>query len=73
MTMCRRFHGEPVQRLIVSVPLSIVLLVDKLLLSAGSPSRSCRAEFVRRAIAETLKRDLMISQHLKETTEKATR
>lgn len=63
-SMCRRFHGAPVMRLIVSVPADKVADIDRLIdLCAGSkhPARGCRAEFVRLAIAEKLERDLMIS------------
>ena len=47
----RRFHGEPVTRLIVSVPMATVKSVD----SAMRPSRN-RSEFVRLAIEEKLAR-----------------
>lgn len=62
MTMCRRFDGEPVMRLIVSVPAAMVAELDKLLsLRPQHAARGCRAEFVRLAITERLERDLMIS------------
>ena len=62
MTMCRRFGGEPVMRLIVSVPGAVVTELDKLLSQHHQhAARGCRAEFVRLAIAEKLARDLMIS------------
>ncbi len=60
-TLCRRFHGEPVTRLIASVPVDTVAMVDQLINTAGHPARRCRAEFVRLAINEKLERDLMIS------------
>lgn len=60
MSMCRRFHGKPVNRLIVSVPLDVVETVDRLLRQRSHPARGCRAEFVRLAISEKLGRDLMI-------------
>lgn len=61
MTMCRRFDGKPVMRLIVSVPTPTVQEIDRLLNQAPRhPARGCRAEFVRLAIAEKLSRDLMI-------------
>lgn len=62
MSMCRRFSGAPVVRLIVSVPAVAVAEVDRLISAQRHPARGCRAEFVRLAIAEKLERDLMISQ-----------
>ena len=67
MTMCRRFNGEPVTRLIVSVTADAVRAVDRLLtLAPVHAARGCRAEFVRLAIAEKLARDLMISRASKD-------
>lgn len=60
MSMCRRFNGAPVVRLIVSVPAEMVAMVDSLL-TGPHPARGCRAEFVRLALADRLTRDLMIS------------
>ena len=60
-SMCRRFKGEPVTRLIVSVPWLTVAQVDALLTYRRHPARGCRAEFVRLAIHEKLVRDLMTS------------
>ena len=58
MSMARRFKGQPVTRLIVSVPVDVVALVDRLLkLNRRHPARGNRAEFVRLAIAEKLARD----------------
>ena len=60
MSMCRRFEGAPVMRLIVSVPADVVADVDRLItprLGIRHPARGCRAEFVRQAIAEKLERD----------------
>lgn len=58
MSMARRFHGQPVMRLIVSVPDETVKQVDNLLkLNRRHPARGNRAEFVRLAIAEKLARD----------------
>ncbi len=58
MSMARRFHGQPVTRLIVSVPVDVVAEVDKLLkLARKHPAQGNRAEFVRLAIAEKLKHD----------------
>lgn len=56
MTLCRRFNGAPIMRVIVSVPADTVAEVDRL----AQDARLCRAEFVRLAIAEKL--DLMISR-----------
>jgi hypothetical protein len=58
MSMARRFKGQPVKRLIVSAPVDLVALVDRLLkLNRRHPARGNRAEFVRLAIAEKLTRD----------------
>lgn len=65
MTLCRHFHGEPVTRLIASVPTELVQQIDALLWeNRQHPARRCRSEFLRLALAEKLKRDrrkLMIS------------
>lgn len=65
--MARRFEGEPVARLIASVPVALVEQVDALLWQhRDHPARRCRSEYVRLAIAEKLARDrrhLMISRH----------
>lgn len=58
MSMCRRFNGAPVVRVIVSVPADMVAMVD-CLLAGPHPARGCRAEFVRLAVADRLARDLM--------------
>jgi metal-responsive CopG/Arc/MetJ family transcriptional regulator len=59
--MCRRFHGEPVRRVIVSVPIDMVEAIDLLMLGQGfgkrHPANGCRSEFIRIAIAEKLIRD----------------
>ena len=60
MSMCRRFYGEPVTRLIVSVPVDVVAELDSLIAGRWPkfhPARGCRAEFIRIAIAEKLERD----------------
>ena len=58
MSMARRFHGNPVMRLIVSVPDDLVEQVDSLLkMARGHPAGGNRSEFVRLAIAEKLARD----------------
>ena len=58
-TSLRRFHGEPVTRLIVSVTVADVARVDRLIERHGSswtwPGN--RSEFVRQAIEEKLKRE----------------
>lgn len=56
MTLCRRFNGAPIMRVIMSVPADTVAEVDRV----AQGARLCRAEFVRLAIAEKL--DLMISR-----------
>lgn len=60
MTLCRRFNGAPIMRLIVSVPADTVAQVDRLIAASGA--RVSRAEFVRVALADKLARDLMISR-----------
>lgn len=58
MSMARRFKGQPVTRLIVSVPVDLVQAVDMVLtLNRRHPARGNRAEFVRLAIAEKLAKD----------------
>ena len=61
MSMCRRFHGEEVRRLIVSVPVVTVDLIDALLagyrFGERHPAHGCRSEYIRIAIAEKLERD----------------
>ena len=59
MSMCRRFSGEPVARLIVSMPAELVEKVDRSI-RGDHPARGCRSEFVRLAVAEKLERDLML-------------
>jgi hypothetical protein len=61
MSMCRRFNGQPVRRLIVSVPVVTVQAIDDILdpLCPGPrhAAKGCRSEFVRMAILEKLERD----------------
>jgi hypothetical protein len=64
MTMRRKFEGEPVNRLIVSVPVQVVEVIDQLIYSRFPsprhkihPARGNRSEFVRLAIMEKLERD----------------
>lgn len=59
MTLCRRFDGAPIMRLIVSVPVQTVAEVDRLIEADGN--RMCRSEFVRTVLTERMKH-LMISQ-----------
>jgi hypothetical protein len=62
MTMCRRFKGAAVARVIVSIPGRTVAAIDRLLAEVPEhPARGCRSEFVRLAIAEKLGRELMLS------------
>lgn len=60
--MCRRFHGEKVTRIIVTVPYSMHGGMLRAMSLPGHPSRGCQTEFVRLAIAEKIGRDLMLSQ-----------
>ena len=58
MTLCRHFHGEPVSRLIASVPTALVEHIDALLWeNRDHPARRCRSEFIRLALDEKLARD----------------
>ena len=69
MTMCRRFHGEPVTRLIASVPKVTVMAIDDHIDRNKAdhianywgerwhPVQICRSEFIRLAILEKLERD----------------
>lgn len=58
MSMTRRFRGQPVTRLIASVPVEVVAEVDSLLKRTRShPARGNRAEYVRLAISEKLARE----------------
>lgn len=62
MSMCRRFKGESVVRLIVTMPADMVAALDKLLSERPRhPARGCRSEFLRLAVAEKLGRELMLS------------
>ena len=62
----RKFYGQPVVRLIVSVPVEIVEEVDELIghcpghwrpFGGTHPARSNRSEFIRLAIVEKLERE----------------
>ena len=62
MSMCRRFKGEPVVRLIVTMPTDRAAAMDQLLTEQPRhPARGCRSEFLRLAVAEKLGRELMLS------------
>lgn len=62
MTMARRFGGDPVMRLTVTLPAETVAALDQLLINCPRhPARGCRSEFVRLAVAEKLGRELMLS------------
>jgi hypothetical protein len=69
MSMCRRFKGEPVVRLIVTMPADMVAAIDQLLIERPRhPARGCRSEFLRLAVAEKLGRELMLSGERAQTT-----
>ena len=60
-TSLRRFHGEPVTRLIVSVTVADVVRVERLI-ERRYPRWAIpgnRSEFVRQAIVEKLERESM--------------
>jgi hypothetical protein len=59
--MCRRFHGEPVTRIITTVPSAMLNEVNRAMAQPGHQARNCLAEFVRLALAEKIGRDLMLS------------
>ena len=62
MTMCRRFKGEPIVRLIATMPADMAAAIDQLLSERPRhPARGCRSEFLRLAVAEKLGRELMLS------------
>ena len=61
MSKLRRFHGEPVSRLIVSVTMKTVEAIDRLIAipccGGAFLSQGNRSEFVRLAIREKLNRE----------------
>jgi metal-responsive CopG/Arc/MetJ family transcriptional regulator len=62
MSMCRRFKGKPVTRLIVTMPADLVAAIDQILATRSShPARGCRSEFLRLAVAEKIGVELMLS------------
>ena len=73
----RKFEGEPVSRLIVSVPVSIVGEIDQLTRKRYPrperhnlhPAFGNRSEFVRLAIVEKLERDQVIIDTFKGATD----
>lgn len=63
----RKFEGEPVTRLIVSVPVSVVGEIDDMtgfhsIKARKHPAFGNRSEFVRLAIVEKLERDQITMQ-----------
>lgn len=62
MSMCRRFNGKPVTRLIVTMPVDLVAAIDQLLAARPThPARGCRSEFLRLAVAEKIGCELLLS------------
>ncbi len=62
MNMCRRFKGQAVERVTVTLPAAMVANLDRLLREqATHPARGCRSEFIRLAVAEKVGRELMLS------------
>ena len=59
MSKLRRFHREPVTRLIVSVTVADVARVDGLIAHRVTRWPGNRSEFVRLAILEKLEREAM--------------
>jgi len=56
-TLRRQFHGKPVERLIASVPTTIVNRVRALIARRSHPAQGSISEFIRLAIVEKLHRD----------------
>lgn len=62
MNMCRRFKGQAVERVTVTLSAAMVIALDRLLAEQTThPARGCRSEFIRLAVAEKLGRELMLS------------
>ena len=62
MNMCRRFKGQAVERVTVTLSAAMVTALDLLLAQQTThPARGCRSEFIRLAVAEKLGRELMLS------------
>jgi metal-responsive CopG/Arc/MetJ family transcriptional regulator len=60
--MCRRFKGQAVERVTVTLSAAMVAALDRLLSEQSShPARGCRSEFVRLAVAEKMGRELLLS------------
>ena len=77
MPMRRKFKGEPINRLIVSVPLSMVEQIDRVTRCKyprpnrynRHPAFGNRSEFVRLAIVEKLERDQLTIDTFKGATD----
>jgi metal-responsive CopG/Arc/MetJ family transcriptional regulator len=62
MNMCRRFKGQAVERVTVTLSAAMVRALDRLLAEqTNHPARGCRSEFIRLAVAEKMGRELMLS------------
>jgi metal-responsive CopG/Arc/MetJ family transcriptional regulator len=62
MSMCRRFNGQAVERVTVTLPAAMVAAIDRLLRDQVThPAHGCRSEFIRLAVAEKVGRELMLS------------
>jgi metal-responsive CopG/Arc/MetJ family transcriptional regulator len=62
MNMCRRFKGQPVERVTVTLSAAMVTALDRLLSEQTThPARGCRSEFIRLAVAEKVGRELLLS------------
>jgi hypothetical protein len=60
MSKLRRFHNQPVTRLIVSVPMVTVEEIDRIInvpRPNRHPAQGCRSEYVRMALLEKIARD----------------
>jgi hypothetical protein len=72
MSMCRRFKGKPVTRLIVTMPADLVAAIDQILAARPThPARGCRSEFLRLAVAEKIGVELMLSGERAQPTGRA--
>ncbi|WP_283147599.1 hypothetical protein [Silvimonas soli] len=61
MSKLRRFNGQAVTRLIVSVPLDTLMQIDALIgypYGGKHPAKGNRSEFVRLALLEKLEREM---------------
>ncbi len=60
MSKLRRFHNQPVTRLIVSVPKVTIEQIDRIIKAPRPnrhPAQGCRSEYVRIALLEKIARD----------------